>query len=458
MIIRNLKDMQEMMSGDGLANEYEKLLVQGVSIDSRTIKKGNLFIPIVRIKDGHKYVKEAMAKGAIASLWDKSHSDPPKNTPLIFVENTLTALQTLANSYRKQLPTKVIGVTGSNGKTTVKDMVNSIVSTKFKVHKTKGNLNSQIGLPLTILEVSESDEVMVLEMGMSERGQIERLSNIAQPDIVIITMIGLSHIGNLGSRKEIANAKLEILTGLKDNGLVVYNGDEPLLQKLKKLKNKRLFRYHTFGKAKENDLHPSSVSVDSEEVRFCTNSENSPTYTISLMGKHNVYNALASIAVGKEFGMKEEDIVQGLKDLNITDMRMQKLTSAKGFTIINDAWNASPSSVQAAIDTLQKLSGYNKKFLVLADMLELGDKEEEYHKNIGRLIDPSKIDFLFTYGPLSKFISNEARKNLGKERVNIFTDKNDIAKKIITIANPCDIVLIKGSRGMALEDVVKRLL
>ncbi|WP_352523860.1 UDP-N-acetylmuramoyl-tripeptide--D-alanyl-D-alanine ligase [Heyndrickxia oleronia] len=458
MIIKRLKDIQMMTSGEGLEKQYENLLVKGVSIDSRTVKKGNLFIPIVRIKDGHNYVREAIKNGAIASLWDKSHSNPPEDIPLIFVDNTLLALQSLASSYRKQLPIKVIGITGSNGKTTTKDMVNSIVSTSYKVHKTKGNFNSQIGLPLTILEVSKDDEVVVLEMGMSERGQIERLSKIAQPDIAIITMIGLSHIAELGSREEIANAKLEIITGLKDNGLLIYNGDEPLLQKVEISNSNRFIRFITFGEGKENNLYPCSVNIDSEEIRLRINHKDSPTYTIQLMGKHNVYNALASIAVGKQLGIRDDNIIKGLSELTTTEMRMQKIHSSKGFTIINDAWNASPNSVQAAIETFQELMNYNKKYLVLGDMLELGENEVEYHREIANYINPNKIDYLFTYGPLSEILSKEAMKYLGNQRVKSFTDKDKIVNKILSLAKSNDIVLVKGSRGMALEEIVNKLL
>lgn len=458
MIIRGLKVIQEMMDGEGLPTRFENLLVEGVSIDSRSVKKGNLFVPIVRLKDGHQYVREAMKMGAIASLWEKKQPNPPDDIPLIFVDNTLVALQSLASSYRKQLPIKVIGITGSNGKTTTKDLVNAIASTSYKVHKTQGNFNSQIGVPLTILEISEGDEIVVLEMGMSERGQIKKLSKIANPDIAIITMIGLSHLATLGSRKEIAKAKLEIVEGLKEDGLLIYNGDDPLLQKVKNTDNERRIRFISFGEKEENDLYPFSIYDDSEEINFIANYKGSPTYTIALMGKHNIQNALASIAVGKELGIKEGNIVKGLKSLNITEMRMQKIISSRGFTVINDAWNASPNSVQAAIETFQELSGYGKKVLVLGDMLELGEREEEYHKDIGRLIDSSKIDFLITYGPLAQFISDEAEKSFSIERVKTFVDKKEIAKEIINIANPNDIVLVKGSRGTAMEDVVNKLL
>lgn len=446
-----------MINGDGLEVHFENLGIEGVSIDSRTVKSGNLYIPIVRIKDGHDYVVEAIKKGATASLWEKDHPNPPKGIPLIFVDNTLSSLQTLASSYRNQLSIKVIGITGSNGKTTTKDMVNSILGTSFKVHKTKGNLNSQIGLPLTILEVSEHDEIVVLEMGMSEKGQIERLSKIAQPDIAIITMIGLSHIATLGSREGISKAKLEIVEGLKENGLLVYNGDEPLLQVVKKTHYSRGIRFITFGEKTHNDLYPSSILDESGEFKFLLNNKISPQYTVPLMGKHNVQNAVAAIAVGKELGINEENIIRGLRDLTITEMRMQKLSSKSGYTIINDAWNASPNSVQAAIETFQELEGYGKKILVLGDMLELGEKEAEFHKEIGRFINPSKIDFVITYGPLSKFVANEAQKNLGNERVQHLTDKDNIVNFIKGISKTNDIILVKGSRGMALEEIVNKL-
>lgn len=457
LIKKSLKFVQEMVNGDGLAVQFEDLLVEGVSIDSRTVQKGNLYIPIIRIKDGHDYVLDAIKKGAVAALWKKNHPNPPKDIPLIFVDNTLSSLQQLAYAYRRLLSVKVVGITGSNGKTTTKDMINSIVGTSFKVHKTKGNLNSQIGLPLTILEVSEDVEIVVLEMGMSESGQIEQLSKIAKPDIAIITMIGVSHIATLGSREGIAKAKSEIISGLKDNGLLIYNGDEPLLQDVINPYSGRI-RFITFGEKTNNDYYPSSILNDSGGYKFLINNKNTPQYTLPLMGKHNVQNALASIAVANELRINEENIEKGLKSLTITEMRMQKLTSKDGFTIINDAWNASPNSVQAAIETFQELGEYNRRILVLGDMLELGDKEEEYHKEIGRYINPNKIDFLITYGPLSKNIANVAQKNLGNQRVKHLSDKDEIVNVIKSISNERDIILVKGSRGMALEEVVNKLL
>lgn len=226
MIQISLKELEEVVDGEGLHELFYKLVAVGVSIDSKKTQEGNLFVPIIRVKDGHDYVHEAMNHGAAACLWKKSHGDPPKGIPIIFVDDTLFALQQLARFYRNELNVKVIGITGSNGKTTVKDIIGTILSTTYNVHKTKGNLNSQIGLPLTILEMKRDTEFLILEMGMSEEGQIRKLSNIAQPDVAIITMIGQSHLETLGSREGIANAKLEIIDGFKEKCLFLYNGDE----------------------------------------------------------------------------------------------------------------------------------------------------------------------------------------------------------------------------------------
>ncbi|MEO4054769.1 UDP-N-acetylmuramoyl-tripeptide--D-alanyl-D-alanine ligase [Solibacillus sp. CAU 1738] len=457
MIKRKLNEIQKMVSGSGLKSSFEKIQIDGVSIDSRAVNEGNLFIPIVRIKDGHNYVKDAIDNGAAASLWEKDYPNPPKDIPLIFVDNTLLALQKLATNYRKQLSAKVIGVTGSNGKTTTKDMIYSILSTRFKVHKTKGNLNSEYGLPLTLLAVSEDDEVAVLEMGMSNRGEIETLSMIAQPDIAIITMIGSSHIATLGSREEIANAKLEIIAGIKDNGLLIFYGDEPLLKKVNKNGDKKL-RYTSFGISEKNDIYQTNVQVNSEKIQFKINSKESPTYSLNLIGKHNINNALAAISVAKELEITDEEIIIGLEELALSGMRMQQIKSDHGYTIINDAWNASPNSVQAAIETFHELSGYNRKILILSDMLELGENEIDYHKEIGKLIVQHNIDFLFTYGELAKFISIEAQKVFGMERVISYVDKKSLIDKVKGFVKPNDAILVKGSRGMALEDVVNALL
>ncbi|MFV8518978.1 UDP-N-acetylmuramoyl-tripeptide--D-alanyl-D-alanine ligase [Bacillus sp. SBS7] len=451
LIRMNLKKFEEVVGGEGLRKSFHHIDIHGVCIDSKSIKEGNLFVPIIRVKDGHDYVKEAIDNGAVASLWKKSHGTPPKGMPVIFVEDTLLALQQLAQFYRKELNVKVIGITGSNGKTTVKDIVSMILGTTYRVHKTKGNLNSQIGLPLTILEMKRDTEFLILEMGMSEKGQIRNLSKIAKPDVAVITMIGQSHLETLGSKEEIANAKLEIIDGLKENGLFIYNGDEPLL-----LQNKNLpsINCKAFGEKYTNDLFPTNVELDGHGVHFRLN-DSKIQYDVPLHGKHNILNTIVGIAVGQFYKVPLETIKEALRQVTITQMRFQFITAKTGFTIINDAWNASPSSMKVAIETLQKLNAYEKKIIVIGDMLELGKKAETYHREIGKMLNQECIQYVFTYGELAEIVVEEARKNYDTGKVQSFNNKDKIAEEVLKVITENDVVLLKGSRGMALEGIVQ---
>ncbi|MEK5108634.1 UDP-N-acetylmuramoyl-tripeptide--D-alanyl-D-alanine ligase [Cytobacillus sp. FSL K6-0129] len=458
MIKRSLVEIQDMLNGSGLQEEYADIRVDGVSIDTRTLHKGNLFIPIMRIDDGHNYVNTAFDRGATATLWKKGHKHPPEGVPVIYVDDPLLALQELATAYREQLNMKVVGVTGSNGKTTTKDMVKSILQTTYKVHKTKGNLNSQIGLPLTILDVEEETEVLVLEMGMSEKGQIHRLSTIAQPDVVVITMVGLAHIATLGSEENIANAKLEIIDGLRDGGLFIYYGDDAHLKQA--LANVDLpMRVKTFGHEVTNNYYYEKVKEYKKYLEFDIAGEQLfKDLKVSIIGKHNVKNTLAAVAVALELGVTPENIIAGLKNLDLTAMRMETIQTKKGYTIINDAWNASPNSVQAAIETVQEMEGYHQKILVLGDMLELGDSAETLHKQMAKAIDPNEIDFVVTYGILASAIAKEAKQMMGEDKVVSPYTKSEIVQFINKIVKKEALILFKGSREMKLEEVVKNLI
>lgn len=447
----NLKKLEEVIDGEGLYESFHHLEIHGVCIDSKNMKEGNLFVPIIRVKDGHKYVKEAMDNGAVASLWKKSYGTPPKGIPIIFVDDTLFALQQLAQFYRREINVKVIGITGSNGKTTVKDIIGGILSSTYRVHKTKGNFNSQIGLPLTILEMKRDTEFLILEMGMSEKGQIRNLSRIAQPDVAIITMIGQSHLETLGSREEIAKAKFEIIDGLNDDGLFLYNGDEPLLSQNINMLG---IESKSFGGKYTNDLFPTNVQLDEYGVHFKLNNTKIQ-YDVPLHGKHNILNAIVGIAVGQFYKVPIEKIQEALQQINITQMRFQFLTAKTGFTIINDAWNASPSSMKAAIETLQKLNAYEKKIIVIGDMLELGKEAKTYHREIGKMLNEESIQYVFTYGALSEIVAEEARKNYHTGKVQSFDNKDEIAEEILKVITKKDVVLLKGSRGMALEEIVQ---
>ncbi|WP_110926387.1 UDP-N-acetylmuramoyl-tripeptide--D-alanyl-D-alanine ligase [Bacillus massiliglaciei] len=456
MIKRTLKKIHEMVNGLNNISGFETIEVKGVSINSRTLTEGNLFVPLTGEQtDGHKYVQGALENGAAAAFWKKDVPNPPEHQPVIIVEDPEQALQRLAKAYRDQLDVKVVGVTGSNGKTTTKDMIAALLATKYKVHKTSGNYNNHLGLPLTLLSMPEDTEAAVLEMGMSSRGEIEFLSKMARPDIAVITNIGESHLLDLGSREEIANAKLEIVDGLAKGGLLIYHGDEPLLIE-RIAKRKDAFRSLCFGRNDENDIYPLEISQDQNSTSF-TVSGREEKYVIPVLGRHNVLNALAAMLVARELGVDEEHMQSGLSTISITNMRMEMVAGAHGEKIINDAYNASPTSMKAAIELIEGMSGFSKKILVLGDMLELGPHEKNFHLKIGEHISPEEIDWIFTYGALGKYIAEGAASSFSSERVLSFMDKQELISSLKKHAGANDLILVKASRGMKLEEVVKAL-
>ena len=299
--------------------------------------------------------------------------------------------------------------------------------------------------------MKRNTECLILEMGMSEKGQIRNLSRIAQPDVAIITMIGQSHLETLGSREEIAKAKFEIVDGLNDGGLFLYNGDEPLLSQNINMLG---IESKSFGGNYTNDLFPTNVQLDEYGVHFKLNNSKIQ-YDVPLHGKHNIFNTIVGIAVGQCYNVPTEKIQEALQQINITQMRFQFLTARTGFTIINDAWNASPSSMKAAIETLQKLNAYEKKIIVIGDMLELGEKAESYHREIGKMLNEESIQYVFTYGALAEIVAEEARKNYHTGKVQSFDNKAQIAEEVLKVITKKDVVLLKGSRGMPLEEIVQ---
>jgi len=453
MIKRTLKQIQEMVNGCGLAKEFEDIVVSGVVIDSRKIEKGNLFIPIIGERvNGHSFAQDAVnGKGAKATFWQADQPDMPADIPVIVVENTEKALQQLAIAYKNDLNMKVVGITGSNGKTSTKDILASILATSYKVHKTPGNFNSEFGMPITLLMAPVDTEIAVLEMGMAGLGQIKLLSDLAKPDVSVITCIGEAHIEELGSRENISIAKFEITSGLSKDGLFVYHGDEPLLkERLAEVNHE--FELVTFGDEANNDYFPTSIRVDGSGMIF-TIPQTDITFNLSVLGKHNVMNALAAIAVARDFGVTFANIKKGLANVEMSKRRMEIFHTKNGLMVIDDTYNSSPTSVRATLDLLYSLTGFNQKIVVLADMLELGEHETAYHEEIGACIDPNEIDILLAYGPLAKNITDKSKVNLTQH----FDDKIALAKKLESLSSNKDVCLIKGSLGMAMDDVVNEL-
>lgn len=456
MIKRTIKKLTEMMTVINEVDQFEQVEISGVSIDSRKIEKGNLFVPFKGAhSDGHQFVEAAIQDGAAAALWQKDVPNPPVGLPILIVEDTLEALQQLSRSYRNELKVKVVGITGSNGKTTTKDMTANLLSLSYKVQKTEGNFNNHIGLPLTLLRLEEDTDIAVVEMGMSALGEIEFLSKLAKPDVVIVTNIGESHLQDLGSRENIAKAKLEIISGINENGLIVYNGDEPLLRK-------GLSDYvgsaelQTFGRSNENTLYPVSI-VQKDDGSTFTMNKGAGEFHLPVLGTHNILNALGSMLIANYFDVPFEKMNEGFAQLKLTSMRMELVSGTKGEKIINDAYNASPTSMRAAIDLVTTLSGYEKKILVLGDMLELGPNEENFHFEIGSGVNKEAIDYVFTYGKLAQFIAEGAKSVLPEDRVKAYEDKTDLISELKQYTDDKTLLLVKASRGMRLEEVVHEL-
>ncbi|MBA4536844.1 UDP-N-acetylmuramoyl-tripeptide--D-alanyl-D-alanine ligase [Bacillus aquiflavi] len=456
MIQKTLKQLAEIIKIDNDISKFQQTMISGICIDSRKLEKGNLFVPLKGENvDGHKFVEAAIKNGAAAALWQKDMPNPPLHLPLLIVEDTLLAIQQLARSYRKQLNIKVIGITGSNGKTTTKDMTAHLLSLKYKVQKTEGNYNNHLGLPLTILQLREDTEFAVLEMGMNHPGEIDFLTKLALPDAVVITNIGESHLENLGSRAGIAAAKLEIMNGLQDNGLVVYYGDELLLKEY-------FDQYYgnavvkTFGREKSNDLFPNDMEQGEKGNYFSINKQEGNFY-LPVLGIHNVLNALAAMQVAHHFHIPFAIMNEGFAHLKLTGMRMELVKGAKGEKIINDAYNASPTSMKAAFELIESMKGYKRKIVVLGDILELGTETEAYHEAIGNLLDPDQIDYVFTYGKLGEKIADGAKKSFPANRLFSFLEKEVLITELKARTTGDEIILVKASRAMKLEQVVDAL-
>ncbi|MCG7336780.1 UDP-N-acetylmuramoyl-tripeptide--D-alanyl-D-alanine ligase [Sporosarcina sp. ACRSM] len=432
----------------------EDVTVTGVSIDSRTVKDGDLFIPFRGEQvNGHQYVERAIANGAVASLWLADEPNPPADVPLLFVEDSELALQSMARAYRDELQCKIIGITGSNGKTSTKDLVASVLGPSFNVRKTEGNFNNELGLPLTVLSLEEETEFAVLEMGMSGFGEISFLSELAKPHYVVITNIGEAHMQDLGSREGIAKAKFEIIDGLQQGGKLYYDGDEPLLRAL--VEQKPGLQAIAFGYGKGNDLVLEAIETGDEGSRFTVTGLLTGDYSIPVYGTHQVKNALVALLLAKEVAISEESICSALRGARLTDMRMQPVVAANGSLFINDAYNAAPTSMRAALDFIDHTQLRKEKWLVLGDMLELGEDEQRYHVELAERILPMDLKGILLYGSRMKWLYDELQKR-GTVACLVWSenDYSPLVKELHTYAGEDSIVLLKGSRGMALEHVL----
>lgn len=454
MIRFSIEDLLAATGGE-LAVTGGSTMVSGISADSREISAGDLFIPLIGENfDGHDYIRSAFEQGAAASLTQKeSHHFPGKT--VILVKDTLKALQSLAQWYRNRFDIPFVGITGSVGKTSTKDMVTCAVADRYNVLKNEGNFNNEIGLPLTMFKLDTNHEVAVVEMGMSAVGEISTLAAIVRPKVGIITNVGLSHIENLGSRQNILKAKLEILDGLQPEGLLILNGDDVMLSGVKNLLSCRTVSY---GLEEGVDYQAYNIQSRGEfGIDFSITIEEAE-YTVQLPvpGVHNVYNALAAIAAGVELGVPMRNLLEGISHFRPGKMRLN-IVKAHDMTIINDAYNASPQSMSAALDVLLEMQS-TRKIAVLGDMLELGDWAERAHTETGIQVARKKPDILVTVGKeAASIVKGAIEAGFSPSRATMLQNNSQAIEHLRKALLPGDAVLVKGSRGMKMEQIVQAL-
>ena len=420
--------------------------ITGINNDSRKIKKGDLYVAIVGERvDGHDFIDSAFENGAVAVLCQK-----PCDKPCVVVKNTITAFLDIARYYRTLFNSAVIGVTGSVGKTTTKDMIACVLESKYKTLKTQGNLNNAIGLPLTLFNLTEDIQTAVIEMGMDGKGQISALSKAAKPDAAVITNIGYSHIGLLGSREAIMDAKLEILDGMETNAPMILNADDDLLVSFSDESRPLVF----FGIDNPHcDVRAINIDLKSESTDFeiIYDGKSYPA-TIPTVGKHNVYDALAAFCVGLVCNVPIDDIIKSLRNYVPSGMR-QRVEKRGDVTVIIDCYNASPTSMDASMSVLSRQNG--RKIAVLGDMLELGEQGKTLHENLADVAKKYGIDLVLCIGDEMKNMSRRA------EEINLdcihFEEKDALCDYLKANLAPLDNVLFKGSRGMALEKVIEEV-
>ncbi|MFD2830700.1 UDP-N-acetylmuramoyl-tripeptide--D-alanyl-D-alanine ligase [Corticicoccus populi] len=449
MINMTIKEIAEITGArlNKSAQEIQDESIQGVSIDTRSIEKGNLFVPFKGENvDGHRFIDNAFEKGAGASFSEIDNDE--KDVPLLLVDDGLKALQELAAAYLKKVDPKVIAITGSNGKTTTKDMVECLLRPDYKVKKTEGNYNNEIGLPLTLLDLDADTEVSILEMGMDSFGDIQFLSEMAEPDIAIITNVGESHIEKLGSRENIAKAKYEIVDGLKENGTFIYSKDYPRLEAI--VEKDVPYQILTGGMDKGNDVVIESVEQTSVQTLFSLSTGD--YIEIPHLGAHNAQNATLALLAAKVLGKEIYETKNYFKHLSVTKMRMEQTEHESGTLIINDAYNASASSMKSALDTVENMNR-SKKVVVLADILELGEYSNEIHDGIGEYLNEKHgIDYLVTYGEAAERINEKA--DMPKIHAESIEAAADAVRPYLS---PETVLLVKGSRGMEIERVINHL-
>lgn len=430
--------------------------ISQVETDSRSIHPGTLFLPLVGERfDGHSYINPALEGGAAGCITAYERDSYLPGKFYVKVDDTQQALRDLAVWYKNRFPIPFIGVTGSVGKTTAKDMLAAVLGVKYKVLKTEGNHNNNVGLPLTLLELDSSHQIAVLEMGMDKFGEIDYLADIVKPDVGVITNIGDAHIERLGSRENIFRAKCELLPHIKPDGLLVLNGDDAMLSSLR---GKTPVPAVFCGQGEGCDYRAQVTGGDGVSHIHCrmTTPHMDRDIKIPALGEHMIYPALIAAALGERFGLTPDQIEEGINQFVPTRMRMNVLRRGAGITILDDTYNANPQSMRAAISALADSRG-SRKVAVLGDMLELGPFAPALHSGVGEYLGTVGIDCLVAVGDEARYIAEGAR-DAGVPQVIHCPTREDAKAVLSQVVAPDSTILVKASRGMKLEELTAKLL
>lgn len=438
-------------------SQWQHEEVTSVAFDSRELSAGALFVPLVGAQDGHRFVESAFEHGATATLWAADHDYPDDGHPRLVVDDPLTALQELGRYYLHKLNPMVIAVTGSNGKTTTKDMIAAILATQMNVTKTHANFNNNIGVPVTLLNMDANTEAVVVEMGMDHFGELDFLSRLVTPDIAVITMIGEAHIEFFGSRDKIADAKMEIVNGLQEDGYLVYNGDEPLLTERASDLTQAT---RTFGRQLENDLYATSVTAGEDHVDFTVNEWPNEQFEIPMVGEYNVNNALAAMEVGRLMHVSPAHMQAALKHFDLTANRTEWVAGKHGVKILSDVYNSNPTAVKEVVKTLTEIPADGRKILVLGDMLELGEESRQLHASLAEGISADQFAEVYLIGTdMAALRDRLAERGYPAEAIHYFPADQQPAmiEALEGDLQAGDLVLLKASHGLHLEQTLAAL-
>lgn len=446
------KEIVKVTDGELVGGDVE---VSSVSTDTRTLEKGALFIAVKGERfDGNDYIRQAAENGAAAAVSDLEAGTVKTSIPVIYVKNSRTAQLKLARHYRDRFNIKLCGVTGSVGKTSTKDMISAVLAAKYVTHKTEGNLNNDIGLPKTLFGLDNNTQAAVIEMGMSDRGEISALSQAAHPTCGVITNIGFCHIENLKTQENILAAKLEILDGMDENAPLIVYGDNEFLGGLtsEKIGGRRLIRY---GLNRKFDVYATAVSQTENGGRFTLHYKGSSYKAeVPVTGEHHILNALAAFCAGIEFGLTPEEIIPAFMDYKGSGMRQKTELRGGNIRVILDCYNASPTSMRSSLSVLGAVKTEGRKIAVLGDMLELGEKSKSLHAGLAEFAE-EHADMFFLYGREMTALRDE----LKKRGASVFHSENkqELTELLLNEIKSGDVVLFKGSRGMKMEEIAEKI-